>query len=53
MMLGLAGGQDTREKGRAVRESEEGIHAQKRPRFVATTSELDQINVASQLKHEI
>ena len=36
-----------------MQKNEKGSHAQKWPRFVATTSELDQMNVASQFKHDI
>ena len=36
-----------------MRKNEKRSHAQKWPRFVATTSELDHINVASQLQHGI
>ena len=53
MMLRLAGGQDTRErKGEPCAKMRKGATREKRPRFVATTSELDQINIASQLQHE-
>ena len=59
MMREIAGGQDMRErKGEPCTKMRKGAtrkngHAQKWPRFVATTSELDQINVASQLQHGI
>ena len=36
-----------------MHKNEKGSHAQKWPRFVATTSELDHINDAFQLQHGI